>query len=182
MKTQNDEKQRKATYRTWIDMRRRCYTPSSQRFYTHGARGITVCDEWKDSFDAFFADMGLKPKGRTIDRIDNDKGYSKENCRWATPKEQARNRRTCVMIDGKPLVEWVEGMDITHGTLASRVRRWGAERAISTEKKWKQVVTKDILEQAFKMREKGMTQQKIADSFGVCQSAVYKWLNNKVKV
>ena len=82
-----------ATYRAWVSMIQRCTNPRSQSWDLYGARGITVSDRWK-TFEAFLADMGECPRGLSIDRIDNDRGYEPDNCRWVTPLEQARNRRT----------------------------------------------------------------------------------------
>jgi len=83
------------TYHTWRNIINRCCRPNDQNFKDYGGRGITICEEWRWNFLAFWEDMGPKPSPKhSIDRIDNNKGYYKANCRWATQKEQMRNTRT----------------------------------------------------------------------------------------
>lgn len=80
------------TYLSWKSMKARCLNPKSPDWKYYGARGITVCDRWLESFENFLADMGVRPAGLTLDRKENDGNYEPGNCRWATSTEQARNR------------------------------------------------------------------------------------------
>ena len=122
--------------RIWIDMKRRCYQPHRPDYPRYGGRGITVCDRWKDSFEAFIEDMGLRPPGMTLDRIDNNAPYSPKNCRWATKRQQGRNQRTNVRYDvfGKSLTlpEAAERYGIATETIRSRLNRgWTIEDAVT---------------------------------------------------
>lgn len=121
-------KSRTKEYDVWLKMIARCHDPRSHRYNVYGARGLTVCDRWRESFDNFIEDMGWRPADKkSIDRIDNDQGYSKENCRWATDIEQARNRRNNVHYeyDGKlrTLAEIVETTGHNYYVIYARLRQ-----------------------------------------------------------
>ena len=83
-------------YVTWRSMKTRCENTNSTRYEYYGGRGITICKEWLDSFEAFYRDMGDKPKGMSIDRIDVNGDYTPRNCRWATQSEQCLNQRRSI--------------------------------------------------------------------------------------
>jgi len=125
-------------YNTWTLMKRRCSdvaVGSDRAIYFD--QGIRVCERWQ-SFEAFFADMGFAPSARhSIDRIDPNKGYSPDNCRWATPREQARNKIGTRTIThqgvARPLAEWSEITGIPYKRLHKRLSSgWSAERALTT--------------------------------------------------
>lgn len=111
-------------YQSWQNMKKRCTDQEHKQYPDYGGRGITVCPEWLASFEAFFADMGMPPEGMTLDRIDNDLGYSKANCQWATKKEQSSNRRNVKLIayNGETLHQrdWAKKLGIPKSTL----HRW----------------------------------------------------------
>jgi len=125
------------TYTAWSQMKSRCDNPKNKFYGDYGGRGIGYCEEWKD-FKAFFADMGEAPEGLSLERIENSKGYSKENCKWATRKEQQNNRRNTKMIEynGKMWPKQIIAAEfgIDPSTLMNRLRRgWPIEKALTHE-------------------------------------------------
>lgn len=86
-------------YSVWMSMKDRCRNPNAKAFHAYGGRGISVCDRWSKSYADFAADMGERPPMTSLDRINNDLGYFKENCRWATSTEQQLNRRTARFVE-----------------------------------------------------------------------------------
>ncbi len=128
---------RSPEYRIWLAIRQRCNNPQTAEYARYGGSGIRVCDTWEASFEAFFADMGLRPSNRhQIDRIDNLKGYEPGNCRWVTPRESTNNRRNTVFLtylgETRPLSEWADVFGLTHGVLFWRIRRgWSIHRALT---------------------------------------------------
>ena len=125
-----------AEFRAWSSMIRRCTNSNDDRWDDYGGRGITVSERWM-TFDLFFVDMGHRPSIRhSIERLDNNKGYDKANCVWATPEEQNNNKRTnaIVQFDGRmqSVSRWAKERGIKYATLFSRIKRgWSVERALT---------------------------------------------------
>ena len=124
-------------YRTWLSLRDRCNNKNSRDFTNYGGRGVQCCSRW-DRFEFFLEDMGRKPDScYSLDRIDNNKGYSPDNCRWATSVEQSSNTRTNVMIEykgiTKPLSAWAREKGIRAGTLRKRLMGlgWPVDKALT---------------------------------------------------
>jgi hypothetical protein len=123
------------TYNTWQGLRARCENPSNKDYANYGGRGIRVCAAW-EAFECFLADMGPKPPGLTIERIDNDGPYSKENCRWATVAEQNRNRRNVRRLtfrgETRLLPDWCALLGINYISAHARLRRgWTVEETLT---------------------------------------------------
>lgn len=126
-------------YRIWNAMKNRCYLKSHHAYSRYGARGITVCAEWKDDFEAFY-DWAISngySEGLTIDRIDNNGSYSPENCKWSTREEQVNNRRSCVLItyngETKNLMQWCKLLNLPYKLIHQRMhlKNISFEEAIS---------------------------------------------------
>lgn len=124
------------TYNTWNHMIQRCTNPKNHQYLKYGGRGIMVCERW-GKFENFLEDMGEPPtKGHSIDRIDNNGSYYKENCRWATQKEQNRNKRNNYLVthnnETRCLAAWAEKTGIHRNTIEKRLSLgWSARRALT---------------------------------------------------
>ena len=115
-------------YEAWCRMISRCTNPNHPSYHRYGGRGIQICKRWRESAEAFYEDMGPRPSPiHSIDRIDNDGDYTPDNCRWATPEQQARNRSTNHIIehDGRALciAEWAEAIGAGYYALYGQLRR-----------------------------------------------------------
>lgn len=117
-------------YRIWQAIKARCENPKNKKYHCYGGRGITVCTRWQD-FANFFLDMGLRPVGHEIDRINNSSGYEPGNCRWATRKQNMRNTSRIVSVTYEnqthSLVEWSEIKQIPYRRLRDRIQKLGWE-------------------------------------------------------
>jgi hypothetical protein len=111
----------------WRNINQRCNNPNSQSYKNYGGRGITLCDRWlgKEGYKNFCEDMGERPEGTTIERIDNNKGYQPDNCKWATRLEQANNTRMTKLLTYKGMTksisEWARYVGKDRSTLAHRL-------------------------------------------------------------
>lgn len=128
-----------AEYMIWRNMKSRCEERENTSWANYGGRGITLCPEWSESFQSFLDDMGRRPNSKdTLERIDNEKGYSPNNCCWASRLTQANNKRTNVFIEyqglRKTIAEWSRYIGIDYFTLQNRItkRKWDIERALTT--------------------------------------------------
>ena len=122
-------------YVSWQSMKQRCLNKNSPSYKNWGGRGITICNRWM-KFENFYEDMGERPEGTSIDRINNNKGYFKENCRWATNEEQCNNKRTNHLITYKgktqPLGIWATELGMKQYIILNRIRSgWDVERALT---------------------------------------------------
>lgn len=126
-------------YSVWCNMKSRCMNHNNKRYYRYGGRGITICKEWIDDYASFRQwsyDNGYQDN-LTLDRVDNNEGYSPDNCRWVTYKDQANNtsRNVIIEYDGeeKTLMQWSEYLGISYNVLKSRIFQydWSIERAFT---------------------------------------------------
>lgn len=126
-------------YNSWTSIKARCNNSNTPSYKDYGGRGLNICTEWLNSFENFYKDVGDCPKGFSIERIDNNKGYSKDNCIWASSKAQSMNRRSNFIVNykglEKPLKQWCEDLELNYKRIFARIRQlgWTVEKALSTK-------------------------------------------------
>jgi len=176
------------TYKTWESMIQRCTNPNKSSYKNYGGRipPITVCYRWsnkKNGFKNFLEDMGVRPLGLSLDRIDNDKGYYKENCRWATRKQQNRNSRWNrfeIFNDKRVcLAEWQDITGIRQETIKDRLDRgWSTEKTLTTITKKSKFVDIDILNMR-KLYKKGLKINEISKKYNSNYKTTWKIVTYK---
>ena len=124
-------------WNSWMAMRQRCHYPQDINYKNYGARGIRVCNRWMNSFESFYSDMGDRPDGTSLDRINNDGNYEPGNCAWATKPEQGTNQRTNRFIehDGQrlTLMQWSRQTGLSKHTISMRIKKgWSIDKALTT--------------------------------------------------
>lgn len=131
--TVNSTPGRFRAYRSWEKMKGRCLDTKSDKFKDYGARGISICARWLDSFDNFFNDMGERAEGMTLGRKDNDRNYEPDNCRWETISQQANNKRNTKFIQGKPLTIFCKDKRLSAPHVRTRLALgWDETEAVET--------------------------------------------------
>jgi len=124
-------------FKIWRGIINRCTNPKAANYKYYGAKGITICEEWINSPENFIKDVGERPnKTYSLDRIDNTKGYFKENCKWSTHKEQMNNRNNNILItfnnETKSINDWATQLNINMRTIVTRLRRgWSVEKTLT---------------------------------------------------
>jgi hypothetical protein len=166
-------------YRIWSGMKKRCFNPAEPSYKNYGARGITVCERWSESFSAFYEDMGPRPMQHSIDRIDNNGNYEPGNCRWTTRIVQNRNTRTATMltINGETmsLRDWADRMNMNFDKLRYRYQHhleplFGSALRLTPEEK-------DRIREIYSIGNE--TTNSLASKFGVGRQTISNIIHRK---
>jgi uncharacterized protein YggL (DUF469 family) len=165
-------------YQTWQSMKARCLNPNNPNYADYGGRGIQICNQWISNFNQFVVDMGEKPVGYSIDRIDNNGNYNPQNCKWSSKKEQQRNRRVTkhITIEGVTYLvcELAEKYGFKYDTIVNRAKTAKSfnELVDKTKKVYKNGLA--LGGKASGARKKAMTHCKVGHEFTETNTYVYK--------
>lgn len=168
----------------WSNMKNRCYNSNYPLFHRYGGRGISVCDDWKCSYDAFLLDMGKAPtKEHSLDRIDNNIGYTKSNCKWSTPREQSNNRSTNLTVEYRgesgTFAEFCHRLSLNYAMVQKRlIMGWSVEDAFEKPKGYKRFkyITPDgeFLDQYEVAEKYGIKLKTVSARF--CSKSMKDWI------
>jgi hypothetical protein len=175
-------------YKTWVRIKRRCFVPECPGYERYGGRGITMCERWRDSYEAFLEDIGRSPQGSySIDRIDNNGNYEPGNCRWATSREQASNRCTTRLVEafGRSMciTAWSRETGLSAQVITWRLARgMGAEEALSKPVPGRRApVTSDIAKQVIARIACGESHKAISAALGVSRTTISYIRNGRIR-
>lgn len=166
---------------SYDNMMSRCNNPNTYAYHRYGGRGIKVCDRWKASFYHFLEDMGIRPDGKSLDRIDNDGDYTKGNCRWSDQKEQARNTSWNHLVEYNGttacLQEWADNLGIRQNTITYRLKRgWPVGEALGLEKREPRLnktrITDEQLLEIVVLVDAGVSQIKCGEIYNIDGSQI----------
>lgn len=172
-------------YNSWKGMMRRCYNPACPEYPNYGGRGISVYEKWRNSFDAFVADVPPRPSAKhSIERIRNHGNYEPGNVRWATAEEQSRNKRSNIIVTYKGvamvLIDACKEAGVSYSMVLNRIRKgWIAEAALTTKPK-RHFITPDLVAHIHALHREGHNKNAIAELTGCCTSTIRKILARPV--
>lgn len=172
-------------YVVWRGMKDRCGRKGNKAYKHYGGRGVKVCERWRNDFWAFVEDMGERPEGASLDRIDNNGDYEPGNVRWASQKEQCRNRRDNSFYtyrgETKCLSEWSEELGMTSSVISYRLKTRGDVRGDWSLRGERHPLSKLTKQQVIEIRERARTESQVelAKEFGVSASLISRIMNGK---